>query len=83
MIFLKMKEFQTRAVHIFDDVKYSKRKKCHVWLVPALFNYFRHINELAYQEAERTSLMVQEENGRNANVESVQTIDLESLSKLN
>lgn len=52
LILVNVREFQTIAMHMSDDVRESNGKRFHVLIFPAQFNPLRYINDPLELEAD-------------------------------
>lgn len=80
---MRVKELQTNAVYISDDVKNSNGEGCHALIVLQKVNPLRYNDDLRIMAGDRAPRMAQEANGRTVHGEFVQTIVPGSLSQLN
>lgn len=67
-MFVNVKEFQTYAVHIINDVNYSDGSTHHVWIVPVQVNPLLFHSGPRYLEGDRTLQIVQDSNRTKADV---------------
>lgn len=59
-----VKQFHSYIVHISDDVKDGNAKRYHACTVPVQLKPLHYANDPPYLKGDRTSQMVQAENGR-------------------
>lgn len=77
-----VKDIQTYASQISDDVNDSSRKSWHPCIEPVKLNPSRKVSDQLYLEGDRTQKMATKDNWRKENVEILQTVVPESLSYL-
>lgn len=74
IISVSLKNLQTYAVQISDDVKDSDRRSHHACIPTAVFDPLHHINDPQLLEGDRTMWDPEIESKRQANVEFVQRL---------
>lgn len=66
-----MKEFETYALHISNNVRKIDGKGLQAWIAPVRFKSLYYIIDPRYLEGDQTSKMAQVANNRNTSVNSL------------